>query len=166
MKTTGESFSIVLTFGQPETVVFNAIGRVNAWWSEEVTGVSQKEGDEFFYHYKDVHSCHIKVIESIPGKKVVWQVLDNFFRFTKDETEWKGTFIVFEIVKQEGKTILHFTHIGLVPSYECYDACRDGWTNFIGDSLSQLIKTGTGKPNKATGGFNEQNVKKWDLQQR
>ncbi len=164
MKKTGKDFSITLTLHQSEAVVFNAIGRVNEWWSEEVTGNAQQPGDEFFYHYKDVHSCHIRVVETIPGKKVIWQVLDNFFRFTKDETEWKGTTIVFDIERKGEQTFLCFTHIGLNPEYECYEACSAGWTNFISDSLYKLITTGTGVPNPAEGGFNEINARKWTSQ--
>lgn len=161
MKKTENDFSITLTISQPEAVVFNAIGRVNEWWSEEITGSAKQPGDEFFYHYKDVHSCHIRVMEVVPGKKVIWQVLDNFFRFTKDETEWKGTTIVFDIERKGEETFLCFTHIGLNPEYECYQACSAGWTNFISDSLYKLITTGAGVPNPAEGGFNEVNARKW-----
>lgn len=164
MERTGNDFSITLTLDQPEMIVYEAIGKVSAWWSEEVTGASAKVGDEFFYHYKDVHSCHIRVIEAVPGKKVVWQVLDNFFRFTKEETEWKGTTVVFEIENNDQLTVLRFTHVGLGPHFECYEACSAGWSNFIGDSLYKLITTGTGVPNPAEGGFNEQNAQRLHMQ--
>lgn len=165
MSTNTNNFSMDITTGKSAEVVFNAIINVANWWSQEITGKSQNVDDEFFYHYRDVHSCHVRIIESIANKKVVWLVLDNFFRFTNDETEWKGTTVVFDIEQQEDRTILHFTHVGLVPEYECYNACKDGWTNFIGDSLRSLIETGQGKPNPIEGGFNEENVKKWNLQQ-
>jgi hypothetical protein len=53
--------------------------------------------------------------------------MDNYFDFTQDKSEWKGTKIVFEISQKDNKTQLHFTHVGLVPEYECYDICRQGW---------------------------------------
>jgi len=37
----------------------------------------------------------VKITEFIPGKKVAWFVLDNYFDFTEDKTEWKGTKINF-----------------------------------------------------------------------
>jgi hypothetical protein len=98
---------------------------------------------------KDVHSCKMKLIEVIPRKKVVWLVLDNYFKFTKDKSEWIGTKIIFEIAEKDNKTQLQFTHQGLVPQYECYDICRDAWTSYIQNSLRSLISTGKGQPNAA-----------------
>jgi hypothetical protein len=92
----------------------------------------------------------MKLTEVIPGKKVVWLVLDNYFKFTKDKSEWIGTKIIFDISEQDNKTQIHFIHQGLVPAYECYDICRDAWTQYIQESLFSLISTGKGQPN-ATG---------------
>ena len=80
-------------------------------------------------------------------KKVVWRVLDNYFNFTKDKTEWTGTDVIFDISKKGDKTEVRFTHRGLVPEYECYDACREGWSTYINSSLLDLIVTGKGQPN-------------------
>jgi hypothetical protein len=126
---------------------FNAINNPRGWWSEEIEGNTDKLNGEFTYHYKDVHRCKMKLIESIPGKKVVWYVLDNYFKFTKDKSEWKDTKIIFDISTQDGKTKIQFTHAGLVPEYECYDICYNAWTNYIQNSLRSLITTGKGKPN-------------------
>jgi hypothetical protein len=74
-------------------------------------------------------------------------VQDNYFNFTQDETEWKDTRISFEISKRGDRTEVHFTHIGLVPQYECYDVCSNGWNTYINGSLHSLITTGKGLPN-------------------
>jgi hypothetical protein len=71
----------------------------------------------------------------------------NHFSFTDDKTEWTGTDIVFEISGKGDKTEIRFTHIGLVPEYECYDVCSDGWGTYINGSLRALIATGKGRPN-------------------
>ncbi|MEO6548620.1 MAG: hypothetical protein ABIN94_11495 [Ferruginibacter sp.] len=42
---------------------------------------------------------------------------------------------------------IRFTHLGLVPEYECFEVCRDAWTNYIQKSLYNLITTGKGQPN-------------------
>lgn len=91
----------------------------------------------------------MKLTEIVPGEKVAWQVLDNYFKFTKDKKEWTGTQIVFVISKKNGKTQLNFTHQGLVAEYECFDICSKAWTQYIGQSLFSLITTGKGQPNGA-----------------
>ena len=105
----------------------------------------------------------MKLIEVVPDKKVVWHVLDNYFNFTQDKSEWKNTKVIFEISKKGSQTELHFTHQGLVPEYECYDACRQGWTKYITGSLYNLITKGKGQPNPKEGGFNEELVQKLKL---
>jgi len=148
MKTT--DFTTTLLVDQTPTAAFNAINNVRGWWSEEIEGSTDTLNSEFDYHYEDVHRCKIKIIELVPNKKIVWSVLDNYFKSTKDKSEWKGTKIIFDIVKKDNKTEMHFTHEGLVPAYECYEICRDAWTGYIQKSLRNLITTGKGQPN-ATG---------------
>ena len=127
--------------------VFSAINNVGGWWSQAIEGDTDKLGAVFYYHYQDVHRCTFKITEFVPGKKVVWHVLQNYFNFVKDKTEWTGTDVVFEIARKGGKTEVHFTHVGLVPAYECYDVCSDAWGSYIIGSLRDLITTGKGKPN-------------------
>ncbi|MBC7888718.1 MAG: SRPBCC domain-containing protein [Ferruginibacter sp.] len=147
---TTTDFTTTILVDQTPKQVFDAINHVRGWWSEEIEGGTDKLNDEFTYHYEDVHRCKIKLIEVIPNEKVVWLVLDNYFKFTNDKSEWIGTKIFFEISKQDNKTRIRFTHLGLVPEYECYDICKNAWTQYIQQSLFSLITTGKGQPN-ATG---------------
>jgi hypothetical protein len=140
------NFTTRFTVDQSPQAVIAAINNVRGWWSEGIEGESSKVGDRFTHSVLDLHRCDIAVTEMVPGKKVAWRVLDNYFSFTKDATEWKGTTIVFEIARIGDKTELTFTHVGLVPEYECYDICHDGWTTYI-RSLRDLITTGKGEPN-------------------
>ena len=144
---TASDFNTILLVDQTPAEVFNAINNVRGWWSENIEGGTTRLNDEFTYQFKDVHKCTMKLIEVIPDKKVVWLVLDNYFNFTEDKTEWTGTKIEFEISEKENKTQLHFTHRGLVPAYECYNICFDAWSNYINNSLRNLITTGKGQPN-------------------
>jgi uncharacterized protein YndB with AHSA1/START domain len=114
----GQDFTLTFTVDQTPEEVFAAINNVRGWWSESIEGDTGKHGAEFHYHFKDIHRCHLKIIEFIPNQKVVWHVLDNYFNFTQDKTEWKDTKISFELSKKGEKTEVHFTHIGLVPQYE------------------------------------------------
>ncbi len=52
-----------------------------------------------------------------------------------------------DIEKKGNQTQLTFTHLGLVPAYECYNICNDAWGNYIRSSLKGRIATGKGKPN-------------------
>jgi hypothetical protein len=163
---TTSDFTTTLLVDQTTKEVFNAINNVRGWWSEEIEGDTDKLNDEFTYHYKDVHRCKMKLIEVVPDKKVVWLVMDNYFSFTNDKSEWIGTKIIFEISKKDNKTQIQFTHHGLVPEYECYDICSDSWNNYIKLSLRNLIATGKGQPNPKDEEreFNEQLLKQYAKQ--
>src|SRR5207253_3203684 len=91
---TTPDFTTTIAVNKTPKQVFDAINNVRGWWSEEIEGSTDKLNAEFKYHYKDVHRSKMKIIEFVPGKKVVWLVLDNYFKFTKDTSEWKGTKII------------------------------------------------------------------------
>ena len=143
-----QNYTTSFTVGQSPEEVFAAINNVRGWWSGEIDGHTDKLGAEFKYRYKDLHKTTQKITELIPGKKVVWHVVESNINFVNDKTEWNGTDIVFEITKKGGKTELRFTHVGLVPAFECYGDCSGAWGFYINDSLRSLITTGKGQPNK------------------
>ena len=144
----GKDFTETFSVDQSPKEVFDAINNVRGWWSEEVDGPTDKVGEEFSYHYKDVHNCKIKVTKLVTGKKVAWLVVENYFNFVQDKSEWKGTQINFEISKKGIQTEVRFTHLGLVPQYECYGVCSNAWGTYIKGSLKSLITKGKGQPNK------------------
>lgn len=152
-------FTTTLTVEQSPETVFQAINNVRGWWSEEIVGNTNKLDDEFIYQYEDVHQCRLQLIELIPNQKVTWLVKQNYFKFTKDTSEWTGTKIHFEITEKDNKTEIRFTHHGLVPEYECYEICFNAWTQYIQQSLRSLISTGKGQPN-GTGKPQTENEKK------
>jgi hypothetical protein len=145
MKT--ENYTTSFTIDQSPDEVFSAINNVRGWWSGDIQGRTDLLGAEFTYRYQDVHETTQKIIESVPGKKVVWHVVDSHINFVKDTTEWNGTDIVFEIARKQDKTELRFTHVGLAPDFECFDACSNAWGSYINGSLRKLIAAGTGRPN-------------------
>jgi uncharacterized protein YndB with AHSA1/START domain len=140
------SFTTTFAVDQTPEEVFAAIDNVRGWWSGELEGATDKLGGEFTYRYEDVHRSRQKITELIPGRRVVWHVLDGQLKFVQDETEWTGTDIVFDIDKQGDKTEVRFTH-GLVPEHECFDDCSNAWGFYINGSLRDLITTGSGQPN-------------------
>jgi hypothetical protein len=145
--TNQESFTTTLSVDESPEDVFAAIIDVRRWWSENIEGSTDRQGGEFTYHHKDLHRCTIQVTEMTIPKRVVWLVVENSFNFTDDTTEWEGTEIRFEISSNGSKTEIRFTHLGLVPAYECFDVCSNSWDFYLHTSLRGLIRTGRGLPN-------------------
>ncbi len=144
---TTKDYTTSFLVDQSPEQVFAAINNVRGWWSGEIDGRTDKLGAEFTYRYQDVHRSTQRITELVPGKKVVWHVLDAKINFVKDKAEWNGTDIIFEITKKGDRTELRFTHVGLVPAIECYGKCAGAWGFYINDSLRSLITTGKGDPN-------------------
>ena len=139
-------FTTTISVDQTPEEAFAAINNVRGWWSGEIKGETGELGSEFTYRYEDVHRSQQKITELIPGKKVVWQVLDSQLSFVKDQSEWTGTEIVFEISEKDGKTEVRFTHIGLVSKFECFDDCSIAWSTLVNSNLRELIATGERQP--------------------
>lgn len=138
-------FTTTFLVDQTPEAAFAAITDVRGWWSGEIEGGTARVGDVFTYRYKDIHRSTQKVIEVVPGRKVVWEVLDAWLKFTEDKTEWNGTKVIFEISGEGDKTAIRFTHQGLVPAFECYERCSSAWSFYINDSLRSLIAGGKGE---------------------
>lgn len=161
---TTQDYTATLLVAQDKTETFNAITNFRGWWSEQIEGETDKLNEVFFYHYKDIHLCKIKLIELVADKKLVYKVVDNQFNFTKDKSEWKNTKLIFEISTEGDHTKVKFTHQGLVPEYECYEICKDSWGGYIKKSLFDLIRMGKGQPNpKDSDDYDTEVVKNWGL---
>ena len=142
-----QNYTTSFTVDQSPEEVFDAVNNVPAWWSGEIDGRTDRLGAEFTYRYQDLHRSTQKITEFVPGRKVVWHVAEAKIAFVKDKDEWNGSDIVFEIARKGGKTELRFTHVGLVPTIECYGKCAGAWGYYINESLRSLITTGKGDPN-------------------
>src|ERR1700759_4437726 len=126
MKNQSYNTSIEVQF--PPKAVFTHITNVPKWWIKEVAGASTEfEGkssnlnDEFILRHGDNHYSKHKLVEVVPGKKIVWLVTDSRLNWIKEnKREWTGTRMIFEIRPVGKKTNLVFTHQGLVPELECY----------------------------------------------
>ncbi|RPE07906.1 SRPBCC domain-containing protein [Chitinophaga lutea] len=141
---TNQDFTTAIWVEQTPAAAFNAILNVRAWWSglhgESFEGSSEKPGDEFsFLAGGGMHYTKQKLVELVPGKKVVWLVTEANLSFVDKVDEWEGTRISFDISEEAGKTKITFTHIGLVPAFECYDSCAPAWTQYIQERLTDVI---------------------------
>jgi hypothetical protein len=146
MKT--KNFTTTILVDQTPQEAFDAINDVRGWWSGEIEGRTDALGAEVTYSYKKVHRTTQKITELLPGKKIVWHVTDSRLTFVRDTSEWDGTDIVFEIAKKGDKTEVRFTHVGLVPTIECYDGCSGAWGFYVNESLRSFIAAGRGQPNR------------------
>ena len=145
---TTKDFTATLLVDQSPKEAFDAINNVRGWWTENLEGNTQKLNDEFTVRFGDVHVSTQKLVEVIPNKKVVWLVTDSKLNFTRNEQEWTNTKISFDISKKDGLTEICFTHQGLLPDIECFDACSNAWSEYIQHSLLRLITTGIGQPTR------------------
>ena len=143
---TQRNLSFSFTVDKTADEVFAAINDVRGWWSANIDGGTNKLGDEFTYRNKDVHRARMRLTELVPGEKVVWLVLDCYLEPSKGKDEWKDTQVCFELSNRDGKTEVRFTHLGLSPECDCYDACTSGWGFHINESLRELITKGRGRP--------------------
>ncbi len=143
-----QDLTFSLTVDQSPEEVFAAINDVRGWWSGKITGVTDQLGGEFTYQYKDIHRTTQKIIEWVPGRRVVWHVTESHLSFVKHKEEWTGTDVVFEISRKGDKTQLTFTHVGLTQEVECYGGCSEGWGYYINKSLLPLIAEGKGLPDR------------------
>ncbi|RAS69870.1 activator of Hsp90 ATPase-like protein [Lentzea atacamensis] len=143
---TERGYTASYTVEQSPDEVFAAIVDVRAWWTGEIEGRADEAGAEFTYRHAPQHYSRQRVTELVPGRRVVWRVVDSHLSFVSEPAEWTGSDIVFDIVPAAGGTELRFTHVGLVPDVECYSACSTGWLHYVNGSLYSLITTGTGLP--------------------
>jgi hypothetical protein len=144
-----QDYSYSFTTKVDAEVAFDAINRVQEWWTSNLEGNSHKLNDVFTVHFGDIFVT-IKITDFIPGKKTGWLVTDCDLQWLKDKKEWKDTKIKFEISSEGNETQICMTHLGLVPEIECYEDCKQGWNFHIGESLFKLITQGVGIPNVST----------------
>jgi hypothetical protein len=142
-----QDLTTTITVDQTPQDTFEAINNVRGWWSGEIDGPTDTLGGEFTYRYKKLHFSKQKVTELVPGKRVVWLIVDSRLEFVEDKHEWNGTRVIFDIARKGDKTEVRFTHEGLVPKHECYEDCEAAWTSYVRGSLKKLIETGKGRPN-------------------
>jgi len=141
-------YHAAITVSQTANEAFTAINSVSKWWTEKLEGSSEKLNDIFTVDFGDKNFVTHKLIEVIPGKKLVWLVTDCYLSWFNDKTEWKNTKMRFDISSSGNQTKIDFTHIGLVPEIECFDICKKGWDQYVKDSLFKLITEGKGQPQK------------------
>ncbi|MEP7253584.1 MAG: SRPBCC domain-containing protein [Ginsengibacter sp.] len=140
-----QDYTSCLTVDVSSEEAYESISNVPAWWSKDFEGKSENTGDVFTVRFGET-SITIKVVDMVPGKKIMWHVIDCYKHWLKDKKEWKDTKIIWEISSQNDITKIDFTHVGLVPGIECYKGCEGAWNFYLKDSLLKLLSEGAGVP--------------------
>lgn len=128
----------------PEEAI-KKISQVNKWWAKKTKGKTENLNDKFTTDFGETF-VEFQITELVPNKKVVWKVTDCNLHWIENKKEWNGTEVAFEISEKKSTTQIDFTHIGLVPSFECYEDCETGWNEHIKESLFEFINEGKGNP--------------------
>jgi hypothetical protein len=123
---------------------FKTILDVRSWWrglyDEDIEGKSDVLNEEFTFRAgAGVHYSKHQLIEATPNKKIVWRVSDGNLTFIQNKKEWVNTRICFEISEKDNQTQITFTHEGLVPELECYNACSATWTKYLQEKLMKVL---------------------------
>ena len=138
-----KSFTATIEVSKSPQDVFKCLKEVPKWWSKDFEGSSTKLNDEFVVCHPGRHYSKQKLVEVTPNERVAWLVTDSELEWIeKDKHEWTNTKMIFEITPNGDKTVLHFTHEGLVPEKECYAMCQQGWNMVIKDRLLNFISAG------------------------
>lgn len=131
-----ENFTYSFKSSKTPKEIFELLLNIEQWWSglygESIKGKSQHVNDEFsFKAGGGMHYSKQKLVDLIPNKRIIWLVTDSNLNFLNDTGEWNNTKICFDILSEENKTMVTFTHKGLMPQMECYTNCSDAWTNYL-----------------------------------
>jgi uncharacterized protein YndB with AHSA1/START domain len=142
-------FRTSITVDQTPEEAFAAINDARRWWEGAIEGPTNVLGGEFTYRYKDMHFSKQQVTELVPGRKVVWTVTDSALQFAQHKDEWTGTQLVFDIARKGDQTEVRFTHVGLVPDFDCYGACSKAWTHLLHELGAFIASKGRPIPKAA-----------------
>lgn len=138
-------FSNTFTTSKSHEEVFNILTDPKKWWiglhNEIITGNSEEINDEFtFKAGNGAHNSVQKLVELIPYKKIIWEIIDSDLTFLKMPNEWTGTKINFDVSTECNQTKVTFTHNGLIQQFECYEGCSNAWLQYLKNLKNYLTR--------------------------
>lgn len=129
----------------PAADVYQALATLpglSGWWTEETTGDSTVGGSvSFVFHLETgelLGGFDMDVLELSPDDKVRWRVKQG-------PAEWIGTHIEFALSRQDGFTVVYFSHRDWREEVEFMAHCSTKWATFL-VSLRDFVETGKGRP--------------------
>lgn len=121
-----------------------AIANVPGWWANNFKGSAASAGDRFTVRFGETFVDF--EIAHPTAHEVTWKVTDCNLHWQDEKKEWKGTHIIWQVNDTGEGTRIDMTHIGLLPTVQCYADCKKGWTENINKSLLHFINNGKGNP--------------------
>ena len=129
----------------PPIQVYQALSSLDGlahWWTEEVQGNDQIGGKIEFNFRSPTGTLKGNAVMEVQApdaqNEVRWRCVDG-------PAEWVGTDITFQLLEQEGETIVYFGHRNWREAVEFTSHCSMKWATFL-LSLREYVETGKGKP--------------------
>jgi len=133
---TTANYSVSIELAKSPNDVFSHLINLKKWWPEDFEGEDIKLNSEFVFTMGDSHYSKNKVVEFVPGKKLVWLATEGIRK--TDNFEWTGTKMIFELTPKGNHTQLKFTYDGVVLENEsdrlvqiCDMTVKEMFYNFI-----------------------------------
>jgi len=120
--------------------VYDALTTVDGlagWWTDDTAG-SPEVGGVLEFRFPPVGGFDMEVVESRPGERVLWRVVDG-------PQEWVGTTVEWSLRQDGDYTIVLFRHLGWQEPVEFMHHCSTKWGSYL-MSLKSLVETGQGAP--------------------
>ena len=137
-----QKYTVSINVPKSPGEVFSCINAPAKWWPEDFEGKSADLNDEFTFTSGNSHYSKNKVIELIPGRKVVWLVTYSLRK--TDNFCWTNTRYIFELLPKDDTTLLEFTYDGFINDDEA-DRLKQVCDVVIKDMLYDFITIGKTK---------------------
>lgn len=134
------NYTVAIEIAKSPNDVFNHVIRdVSEYWPEEMEGECVRLNDQFIFRTGDSHYSKNKVVEFVPGERIVWLVTESLRK--TDNFDWTGTKMIFELTPKGNNTLLKFTYDGVVRKNE-YDRLIQICDMVIKERLYNLLTNG------------------------
>jgi uncharacterized protein YndB with AHSA1/START domain len=138
------AIELEIWIGADRETVFDALTTrdgLNAWWGEALSAA--EPGGVVAFDHGLGEPLRMRVVELVPGERIVWRCVTEYTDPGMPGTEWLGTRIAFDLVPvgdgpehawmraklgigPEG-TILRFRHDGWADEARWFGFCAEAW---------------------------------------
>ena len=138
------SFHLSITVPGSAQDALSHIADVPQWWARDFDGCARSLGDVFTVRFGATWVTFR--ISALSDRAVTWTVQASHLPWLKNQQEWTGTSVQWDLIPAGDRCEIQFTHVGLSVDVECYGACADGWTRYVTGSLPNLFAGKPGTP--------------------